>query len=881
MGAIRRLLNSFSASDDAFDEEARFHLEQRTNEYIRNGMSPSDARRAAIARFGNVTAAKERSRDADVFRWLDDARRDCGYGLRMLWRTPGFTVLAILCLTLGIGANAAVFSWIEGILLRPFPLVVDQDRLFAVTGTMRGTPGHTDVSWPDWIDLQRSSTLVDAFIAEKITGTTLSVGDRAERAPGSIVSANYFEAIGVRPMLGRGFTSAEESGRNAHPVTVVSYQAWQDRFHGDPAIIGKTQMLNGLPHTIVGVAPKGFFGTFVGYAFQFWVPASMQPQFNAGVYKLEDRDARWIEGFVRLKPGVTLQQAEAELSGTMTRLERDYPDTNRGRGVRLSPLWQTPFNNAGAMVPTLGIALVVVLSVLLIACANVGNLLLVRAFARQQELTIRLSIGAGRSRLIRQLLTEAMMLSACAAVGGIVIANAFRDALAFLTPPRGGTVLRLPGELDWRVLAASAAVCVVATLLFALMPAIVTSRIDLAGALRSHSGAVSGSRRAARLRSALVTVQIALSLVLLVGAGLLIKSFLGIRMANPGFATSGVLTTSVDAFTAGYNVQRARTFQDELIERVRAISGVTSAAFSTITPFSYASTASAPIAVDGYVPPTDQQPSADYNTVGPDYFTTMGIPIVAGRAFTAADEQGAAPVAIVDQTMAELFWRGGDPVGRRLRVKDRWLLVVGVARAIKSRNFMEGREPYFYVPLRQNPAPVVALQIQTPLGPAALRPSLVREMRALDANIAPGELITMREFVDRTTAPQRIALTMLIVFGVIAVVLAAVGLYGVMAATVAQSSRQLALRIALGAETADVVRLVMRNGLTVTIAGIVVGAVAAFETTRLLGYLLYDVSPVDPLVFGGAVAVVVAAAGAACVIPALRATRTDPLQALR
>jgi predicted permease len=431
------------------------------------------------------------------------------------------------------------------------------------------------------------------------------------------------------------------------------------------------------------------------------------------------------------------------------------------------------------------------------------------------------------------------------------------------------------------VLAASAAICVVATLLFALMPAIVTSRIDLAGSLRSHSGAVSGSRRAARLRSALVTVQIALSLVLLVGAGLLIKSFVAIRTANPGFATNGVLTTTVDAFTAGYDVQRARIFQNELIERVRTITGVKSAAFSTLTPFSYASTASAPVAVDGYVPPTDQQPNADYNTVGPDYFATLDIPIVAGRAFTAADDQGAAQVAIVDQTMAEQFWRGADPVGRRLQVKGRWLLVVGVARAIKSRNFMEGRQPYFYVPLLQNPAPVVALQIRTPLGPAALRSALIREIRALDANIAPGELISMREFVDRTTAPQRIALTMLIVFGVIAIVLAAIGLYGVMAATVAQSSRQLALRMALGAEAADVLRLVMRNGLTVTVAGIAVGAAAAFETTRLLGYLLYDVSPGDPLVFGGAVGVVAAAAIAACGVPALRATRTDPLQALR
>lgn len=445
MGWVRRLRGSFSRSEGDFDEERRFHLDERTDEYVRSGMSLDEARRAALARFGNSTLAKERTLDADMFRWIDDLRRDTSYALRMLWRSPGFSLLAIVCLTLGIGANVAVFSWIEGILLRPYPLVVDQDWLCAVTGTNRGAAGHTDVSWPDWLDLERNSRLVEAFIGEKITGTTLSIGDRAERVSGSMVSANYFNAIGVRPMLGRGFEPGEDVGRNAHPVAVISYQMWQNRFHADPAIIGKTQVLSGLPHTIVGVAPKGFYGTFVGYAFQFWVPASMQPQFDAGVYKLDDRGARWIEGYIRLKPGVTIEQAQAEMSAIAARLETDYPDTNRGRGIKLFPLWQTPFNNAGALLPTLGIALLVVLSVLLIACANVGNLLLVRAFARRQEMTIRLSVGAGRGRLVKQLMSEGLILSAIAAAGGLIVANWLRDALAFLTPPRGGVLLRLPG----------------------------------------------------------------------------------------------------------------------------------------------------------------------------------------------------------------------------------------------------------------------------------------------------------------------------------------------------------------------------------------------------------------------------------------------------
>jgi predicted permease len=855
------------------DDEIEGHLE----EAIAAGRDPVEARRA----FGSPLRHREASREIRLLVWLADLSQDLRFGCRMLRRSPGFSLLAILCLTLGIGANAAVFSWIEGILLRPYPLVADQGRLFAVTGTDRGAPGNSDVSWPDWLDLQRQSTLVEAFIAEKITGTTLSVGDRAERASGSMVSANYFDAIGVRPILGRGFEPGEDSGRNAHPVTVISYQMWQERFHGDPAVIGRTQSLNGLPHTIVGVAPEGFFGTFVGYAFQFWVPASMQPQFDAGAYKLEDRGARWIEGYVRLKPGVTIEQAQAELSAVAARLETDHPDTNRGRGVRLFPLWQTPFNNAGALLPTLGISLVVVLSVLLIACANVGNLLLVRAFARHQEMTIRLSVGAGRLRLVKQLLTEGLILSAIAAAGGLIVATWLRNALALLTPPRGGVLLRLPGELDWRVLAVSAGVCILATLIFGLVPAVLTSHIDLAGALRSESGGVVGAHRRAWVRSTLVLIQVSLSFVLLVGAGLLIQSMQAVRRASPGFSTDGALTTSVDLFTAGYDARRARVFQDELVDRLQALGGVESAAFSRIAPFSYRSYSSAPIAVDGYVPPPDQQPTAEYNEIGPGFLATVGIPIVSGREFTRADDESAPLAAIVDDTMAAHFWPGIDPVGRRLQVRGRWMQVVGVARGAKYHNLLETPKPFFYVPLRQNFSAAAALQIRTAQRPAAIAPVLVRETRALDPNVVPGELITMREQVDRTTAAQRIAVTILVVFGALALVLGAVGLYGVMASTVSQNTRELALRTALGASASDLLRLVITRGLTLAAIGVVVGAGAALELTRLMGYLLYHVSPRDPLAFVSAFLVVAAASLGACLVPAWRAARTDPIRALR
>src|SRR6202165_5977752 len=488
---------------------------------LRKGMSAEDARRDALRSFRGVDQTKENYRDQRGLPMIETTFQDLRFGFRMLRRSPGFSILAILCLTLGIGANAAVFSWVEGILFRPYPAVTHQEQLFALTGTARGEPELT--SWPDILDLQRSCTLIDSFIVTKIMGTSLSIGDRAEVTTGSIVSANYFDAIGVHPILGRGFEPGEDAGRNAHPVTVISYQLWKGRFKGDPQIIGKTQRLNGVMHTIVGVTPEGFYGTFVGWAMQFWVPASMEENFEAGGYKLEDRDARWIEAYVRLKPGVTLSQAQQEISAVAKRLENDYPATNRGRGIKLWPLWQTPFNNARTLLPTLEIMLGVVLFVLLIACAKVGNLLLVRSFARRHEMTVRLALGAGPGRLLKQLLTEGLILSALGAAGGLLVAHWCRHALVLLLPARGGVAMHLPGEIDWRVLALSAGVCLIVTLLLGLVPAMQTRDLDLASALKAESAGVVGRGRRAWVRSGLVVMQVSLRFVLLVGAGRLLS----------------------------------------------------------------------------------------------------------------------------------------------------------------------------------------------------------------------------------------------------------------------------------------------------------------------------------------------------------------------
>lgn len=803
---------------------------------------------------------------------------DIRFGIRMLRRGPGFSLLAVLCLTLGIGATTSVFSWIEGILLRPFPAVANQDRLVAMAGTDRN--GRTNVSWPDFQDFEKNCTGVEAFIAEHIFGTTLSIGDRANRATGSVVSANYFQALGIRPILGRTFDPSEDVGRNAHPVTVISYQAWRDRYHGDPAIIGKTQMMNGVQHTIIGVTPEGFFGTFVGYSFHYWVPASMEEVFEPGGYKLENRAARWVEGFAMLKPGVSIEQAQAEISAVANRLEASYPSTNRGRGIRLYPLWQTPFNNAGTLLPTLRISFVVACFVLLIACANVGNLLLVRSFGRRHEMTVRLSMGAGRWRLLKQLLTEGLILSGLAAAGGLLVANWCRNLIMLLFPARPGVIVNLPAEIDWRVLALSAGVCLVSTILFGLVPAMQASKIDLAAAMKSDAGGVVGGRGRAWIRSGLVLVQVSLSFVLLVGAGLLLQSLEKMRNTSPGFSTTNVLTTGVDLVSAGYDATRIRNFQDQLIARVQALGGVESAAWSRITPFSYRGYFPAPIAVDGYVTEPDEQPMVEYNEVGPGYLATMGIPLVAGREFTIADNETAPPVAVVSQAMAAQYWRGEDPVGRRLQVKGKWIQVVGIAKDSKYRSLMETPKAFFYIPMRQGTAGQ-NLQIRTALGPQRMGNVLAREVKALDANLAPSEVITMREQVDRMTWTQHAAVCLLGIFGGIALVLAGIGLYGVMSYAVSQSTRELGLRMALGARASDLLRLVMSKGVALTAGGIVLGAMASLGLTRLMGDLLYKVSPRDPVAFGLAFVVMTVAALAACFLPAWRATRTDPVRALR
>ena len=496
-------------------------------------------------------------------------------------------------------------------------------------------------------------------------------------------------------------------------------------------------------------------------------------------------------------------------------------------------------------------------------------------------MTMRLALGAGRRRLIKQLLTEGVLLSLIATLGGIAVAYWCRNALVLTFPkPTPGIVIDYSGQIDWRVLAVSAAICVLATLVFALVPAIQSSHVDLSGALKSEAGAVLGGSSRSRLRSALVLVQVSLSFVLLAGTGLLLQSLNKMRNASPGFSTD-VVATGVDLFSAGYNLERAKIFHTQLLDRVRTMPGVESASLTRVIPFTYTPYSSSPIEVDGYQPPPNEQPTVDYNEVAENYFGAIGISIVSGREFVRTDDQNTPPVAIINETMAAKYWPGKKALGQRVKVKDRWLEIVGIAKNANYETKREPAKPFFYVPLRQNFGIQNNLVIRTRQMPGAVVNALAPAVQALDANLAPLRAYRLQEQVDRMGYSERLAVTLVALFGAMALFLAAIGLYAVMSYSVSQGTRELGLRMALGADLKDVLGLVISHGLRLTAAGVVIGAVAAGILTRLMGNLLYNVSPRDPIAFGLALAVITIVSLAACFLPAWRATRIDPVQALR
>jgi macrolide transport system ATP-binding/permease protein len=811
---------------------------------------------------------------------IADLWQDLRYGARMLLKQPGFTLIAALTLALGIGANTAIFSVVNALLLRPPAGVEQAERLVSVTseGSSLGP------SYPDYIDYRDRNTTFAGLAVFSPTTLHLGAGGEAERIPATLVSGNYFTVLGVKTARGRTLITDDDTAPGANPVTVISDGLWRRRFNADPNIVGQTVRLNGYPFTVIGVASPEFIGVEIGRATDAWIPISMAAQADpTSAGSPHTRVARgWLRAFGSLKPNVSLEQAQAELSSLALELERSFPDTNKGVGVRLIPhLGLGPAQRNDARNFTSLLAAVAAL-VLLIACANVANLLLARGQRRQKEIGIRLALGATRLRLIRQLLIESLMLSLLGGALGAFVAFWLSNPLKNFVAFGQENYHALDLSLDTRALGFTFFIAVVTGLLFGLIPALQAARTELTPVLKDAARSGRGKLRI-NLSSLLVIGQIALSLVVLIAAGLFVRTLQKAQSVHPGFNAGQVVTASLDVGKQGYSESQGRQFYRQIIERVEALPGVRSASMAHTVPFtdrtwntrvraeSQANAAPLPV---------------DYNVVSPRYFATLEIPFVSGRDFNAAGEPQAPGAVILNETLARRLFPGENPIGKRLiryiRSEPKLSLeVVGVVKDAKYQQLTEQPRPQMYLPSPQQYRSVMTLHVRTERDPGELLAAIRREARSLDGNLPIFNAGLLSEHLRASLAPQRSVVALIGTFGLLALALAGIGLYGVMAYTVSQHTRDIGVRMALGAQTGDVLKLVVRQGMALALIGLVIGLIASLGLTRLTKTLLYDVSPTDPLTFAVIAVLLLLVALLACWIPARRATKVDPLIALR
>jgi predicted permease len=812
--------------------------------------------------------------------------QDLRYGARMLMKSPGFTLIAVITLSLGIGANTAIFTWLKAILLQPLPGVAESPRLVKLHTVLTKSGNRPiGISYPDYKDYRDRNGVFSGLAVFSTQTYNLLGGDgRPERVFGSLVSGNYFDVLGVRAALGRTFAPDEDRTPGTHPVVVISYGLWQRRFAADPALIGKTIRLNQRDFTVIGVTAEGFGGAVVGLGLDLWAPIMMTPQLSLSPDILDGRASQWLSAIGRLKAGVTIEHAQANAQSIAAQLAKDYPQTNEGIGAILFTLSGEP-GGAGEMAPWLSVLMVVAGLVLLIACANVANLLLARATGRSREMGIRTALGAGRGRLVRQMLTESLLLAVMGGAGGALLAAWLSDAMSLMMPPLGFPV-SLNLEWDYRVLGFALALTLLTVVAVGLIPALLATKVDPLVSIKNETGAASALVRRSRLRGALVVTQVAVSLVSLLCAGLFIRSLAEQRKTNLGFDPERALLVSMELFPNGYDDKRGGEFYRQLVAQVAALPGVESASLSNqVPPLLLGSKWSASFEIEGYTPRADERISVEGESVAPRYFQMMRIPLVEGREFTEVDDAQAASVVIVNETMARRYW-GPDrsPVGSRLRRgigTNRWSTVIGVARDVKYLGPTEPGRPWIYFPHAQDYWSTMTLVARTTGDPLQALPGVRGVVRALDPTLPVFDEKTLQTHSGVPLFLDRIAVTFLSGFGLLALTLAAVGLYGVMAYSVTARTREIGIRMALGAQTGDVLKHVLKQGLALTLIGIAIGLAAAFALTRLMGSLLFGVSPNDALTFALVSLSLAAVALLACYLPARRATKIDPLAALR
>jgi putative ABC transport system permease protein len=816
--------------------------------------------------------------------------KDINYGLRKLLKNPGVTLVAVITLGLGIGANTAIFSGVNAFLMRPLP-VPRPHELIRPMEVAEDRELHDEMSYPDFLDYRAQSSSFLGLAAEDMASAAIDTEDQNDVIWGQVVSANYFDVVQVNPLLGRTFAPDEDKIVGGSPVLVLGHSLWQRRFASDPNIVGKMVRLNNRPYEVIGVAPEYFTGTKFALSMDFWTPISMAEDLRRSPKLLEDRGSHWMNVIGRMKPGVTLDQGSADLSGIANRLNQAYPNS-RSSDTRAVVMTETDgrFEDMGTVFKSGGaIAMSIVGLILLIACANVANLMLARAAARRKEIGIRLALGASRRRLIRQLLTESMLLSLLGGGLGLLLAVWVTKLMEGFIPVLEYTIIKDFFALDSRALLFTLAMSLATGLVFGLAPAWQSSNPDVVPVLKGLPEAQNKGRRGlfARftLRNSLVVAQVALSLMVLVCGGLFIKSFRKAQTMDPGFNNPNGLIVTLSPQLVGYDNEQARNFYRQLVERTRNLPGVEAASVARLLPLGDSSNSNGPVLKEGETLPRGSSGRTIMtNVIGPGYFNAMQIPFVEGRDFDERDQPKTQAVIVINQRLAEMLWPGESAVGKRVFVgldSREPQEVVGVVKTGKYRSLAEDPRPFMYYSMTQWRAANMSLVVRSSVDPRGLVGSIRNEVQTLDRRVPISAVKTMSDHLTYALWAPNMAATFSLAFGVLAVLLSAVGLYSVMAYVVSQRTREVGIRMALGAERSHVMKMITKQGMWLAGVGVVIGLLLALVMVRVVGALLIGVSGYDLGIFVIVPLLLAVVAFVACYLPARRATKVDPLTALR
>jgi predicted permease len=814
----------------------------------------------------------------NLARLMETLLQDIRFGFRQLMKQRGFAALAIISMALGIGANTSIFSLVDTVLLRPLA-VKEPSQLVELYGTLHNGADWSLQSYPNYKDYRDRNTVLSGLFVYRVVVSSLTVNNSSQRVWGYLVSGNYFDVLGVKPMLGRAFLPEEDQTPDSHPVAVISYNCWQHRFGGDPSIVGKRVEFNSRPFAIIGVAPKGFIGTEVAYDPEMFIPVMMATAIEPGSRWLERRDNSNLFTVGRLKPGVSEARAKAELETITAQMAKDYPE-NVGRGIRLG--------KPGLFIPDIensvfaftGVLAAVGALVLLLACVNLASLLLTRATERRKEIALRLAIGASRQRLVRQLLTESILISLSGGAAGVMLAAFINSAVRGIRLPSDITLL-FDLRTDWRVLTFALVLSIATGILFSLIPALQSSNPQLVPALKDESS-MAGFHRS-RLRNGLVVAQVSLSLVLLISAGLIVRSLQAAQKMRPGFNPENAVAISFDVSLQGYNEERGRAFQKQVLERARALPQIENAALTDNLPLGLNYNDNTIYIEGSEFKGASTLPIAIPFGSSPGYFDVMGIPL-RGRDFRDDENKLEHRVAIVNETFAKKFLNGADPIGRRFNwhgPDDPFFEIVGVVPAGKYNSLGEDPKPAVYTPLYRDYNGGVTLVARTHGDPRAVLNDLRKLVHELDPSVSVYSMKTLRQHLGTSLFPARMAAIALGSFGVLALILAAVGIYGVMSHVVAGRTREIGLRMALGAQLSDVQKLILKQGMFLAAIGSLGGLMVALAGARMMKSLLYGVSSSDPITFACVALLLLNVALLACWIPARRASRVEPMIALR